>query len=349
MFDSIAKAWKEVAADDSLNETSVNFSPATRTQASRAGKRRHGSHHGSDSGSKYDYGSSHAVDRARSSSHTRHAYSSKVLKPSTDNKKNQKSGTSLWNALGKIGQTIIGDGSGENKELKSMKSYMNGMIGSGDNPGRVNDIRSRVESISERAQRFTRENRSPGKNVKGYSSGGTMRRIHLKDLAEADSSADSLSRRVKRAHVDFSRDRATATPKVTTTAASRPPPIDIPSSPYINGETHTDIHTSNVADRSEVEELSRKVEALENTVNSLVEELRKSNDIKRDILNSDDMRVIPAPVSEVEHRSMDSTAQEVRDKPDRAPDHRESEDEFEEVNRSLSPVKLDFDKFKFVR
>jgi hypothetical protein len=328
MFRSISKAWSEVA-DESMQDHSVRFSPSSRQPAQHE---KHYIH--------YDKPSKNPLDRVRRNGEFIRRGSPRVLKPSNENKKN----SGIWGTLGKIGKAF----KGENTELNSMKSYMDGMITkrpqSGTTSRRLDSIRSRAESINDRAERFARENASPERPSREQlryqeTKRPQMRRIYLKDLSEAESSRDSISEKVQRRPL---RSSAIDTPSVL-------PHHDVPSSPY----THKN---DSARDSSEVRELSKKVSILENTLESLIVELRNTNERSQQlenslrlqteflkselsnhtILKSEDMDRLPEPKPEAKQ---ETALEGTKD---------ESEDEFEEVNKSLSPVKLDLKRFKFI-
>jgi hypothetical protein len=331
MFSSISKAWSEVA-DESMQDHSVRFSPSSRQPAQD--ERQRYIH--------YDKPSKNPLDRVRRNGELKRRGSPRVLKPSNENKKN----SGIWGTLGKIGKAF----KGENTELNSMKSYMDGMITnrpqSGTTSRRLGSIRSRCESINDRAERFARENASPERPSREQlryqePKKTQMRRIYLKDLSEAESSRDSISEKVRR--------RPLRSSVLDTPQTSSIPHHDIPSSPYIHKNDSTQ-------DSSEVRELSKKVSILENTLESLIVELRNTNERSQQlenslrlqtellkselsnhtILKSEDMDRLPEPKPEATQEIALKGTQD------------ESEDEFEEVNKSLSPVKLDFKRFKFI-
>lgn len=327
MFSSITKAWNEVA-EETDTDTSVRFTPVSRRPQSSKHYIQH------------DRASKNPLDRLKRDPAIRRG-SPRVLKPSNENKKN----LGIWNTLGKIGKVF----KGEDSELKGMKNYMDGMItkrprfdegrpnGARDRSASLERVQSRVESVNERAERFARENASPEKPQAKPHQQPHMKRIYLKDLSEAESSRDSIvdkiHRRSLRAHTVDSSLRSAAR--------------NMPSSPLESRPV-----ASTAGPNDSVKELTRKVAHLEDTLESLVAELRQSNERSRQleesirgqqeflkqehsnhtILRSEDMDKLPAPMTIVTDPAEEAV-----------------EDEFEEVSRSLSPVKLDLRRFKFVK
>ncbi|CDR41940.1 CYFA0S08e01816g1_1 [Cyberlindnera fabianii] len=425
MFNSISRAWNETADEgeaDSSADHSVRFSPSTRGSdlRRRAGHYIH-----------YDKPSSvvkNPLERLRRGSERTSIRrgSPRILKPVSDgraqkmrNTENKSSsGGGLWGALGKLGKVFKTDDS----ELGTMKQYMNGMIDGAPENGtrrgvkrpvdlaksRLDSIKQRADEVNQRAARFTLDNESPEKKrvkvTEPVKRPAEMRRIHLKDLRDLDSSRDNLSERVhrRRVHTISSNPDTTATSTATplhsslARAASLNAAVtstktynihDIPSSPMreppldqatpINGTVNDSVNIS----QSTLTNLTKKLELLENTVESLKEELKASNqrsqhletslnEVKREqtvidntILKSEEMEKINVyePQS---HNLVSSEKPSISNTRSQTPQAKISaspnvgkdatapntdDDEFEEVNRSLSPIKLDLHKFKYVK
>jgi hypothetical protein len=335
MFDSIAKVWSEVAEESS---GSVNFSPSTRKPFKKA---THYIHYDKPRGT---------LDRMRTSSHnsTRRG-SPRILKPSTDQKKN-----TFWGTVGKI---LTGGGDQKDAELGNMKNYMTEMIRKrpremsttsidervhkdvlnlGPQPRTLSELQKRASNINARAERFTNGVSPEHKRVK---------RLQTGDLETSRSYNDSFSHLINK---QTSLPQYSSTPKESKAKKNYTNRIikinDLPSSPFAPIIQPTPTATTAEANRElsshshspddsieKIKELNAKVDFLETTLQSLKEELRQTTERSMQLEQSFRLH------------SDNSMTQSPLGVP-----HRDPEPEVEE-ERPLSPVKLDLHTFKLIR
>lgn len=295
MFDSISKVWNEVAEEG--NESSVEFQPTSR-------KSSHYMH----------YDKPGRTLLRKQSGAARRFGSPRILKPSTEQKKN-----TFWGALGKM---FTG---GEDEELGNMKNYMSGMIKkrprqisvtSYDNkisrtldsgPRTVSDeLERKTLDINERAERFTAETLYPDLKK--------IRRLEPTDFHTSSAGYTDHFNTVLNRKPQYS-----STPKEPKRSYTNKivKMNELPSSPFIP-----------VADNSKekIDELSAKIKYLESTVETLRDELRLTNERSMQLEQSFRQEETKQIRHDIKHETR-------------------KENEFED----LSPVKINLDKFKLIK
>ncbi len=363
MFSSISKAWNEVSDESGGDkESSVKFSQSTRDSPRRNGHYIH-----------YDK-SKNPLDRIRKTEGKKG--SPRILKPSNDNKQNSVWGSALKN-LSKVFKKDDG-------ELGSMKEYMNGMIkvpkerkelvrskrgdtlsiGDLDKDNvneresrrrrRTDTISSRVESIGNSFNRYKKRRNGDPTEVPKY---GSYSKFEIdvpkyQYQKETNNGYENYSTAVDTRYHSNETSWKAHTPTDSKPASqgltfSKITAHDLPSSPiYHNTQSSlskehskkSNLSLENNVDKSyidssRIEQLCKKVEQLENTVEGLRDELRQANEKSLQLeksINSNDHSIL---------KDLDKT--------DDMP-HFKFEDD-NNISRPLSPVKVDLDRFKFIR
>lgn len=369
MFSSISKAWDEVSGEGQTNGNSVKFSDSERESLSR--KKGHYIH--------YDR-SKNPLDRIKKPEGRRG--SPRILQTTKESKQNSLWGSALKN-LSKVFKKEDGE-LGDMKDYmngmikvpkerqrsirpqqidKPNTEYLETNLINSRRRKRTDTIGSKFDSpgssFNEKFKRRRHHDISETPKYEKYSKfeinvpkytyqDKDNERHNLRNILNYSNSLEKEKINNNIVHEDSyrfhkygSNDLSTGPKKI---KFSKLTALDLPSSPILyNNErttpvvegqiTTTNHHENSIVDTSKIDELCKKVEQLENTVESLRDELRQANERSVQLENTE--------------QSNDHTILKGIDDSESL-DHFKFEDD-QEIARPLSPVKVDLDRFKFIR